>query len=115
MEPDFIATELLSELKRENERKATQIKRLQVALVAVVLAAFVSILALVGGFIWYLNQYDFSSEYSTVQTAEGVYAVIDSEGNVIGQDLSTEQLTQLMEELTYGESNVQEDHYQKED
>ena len=105
MEPDFIATELLSELKRENERKDTQVKRLQTALVAIVLSAFLSLLSLVGVFVWYLNQYDFSSEYSTVQTAEGVYAVIDSAGNVIGQDLSATQLNELMEELTYGESN----------
>lgn len=105
MEPDFIATELLSELKRENERKDTQVKRLQITLVAIVLSAFLSLLSLVSVFVWYLNQYDFSSEYSTVQTAEGVYAVIDSEGNVIGQDLSATQLNELMEELTYGESN----------
>lgn len=105
MEPDFIATELLSELKRENERKDTQVKRLQVALVAIVLSAFLCLLSLVGVFVWYLHQYDFSSEYSTVQTAEGVYAVIDSAGNVIGQDLSATQLNELMEELTHGESN----------
>lgn len=109
MEQDFVATELLSELKRENERKDTQVKRLQLALVTVVLTAFLTLLSLVGVFIWYLNQYDFSSEYSTVQTAEGVYAVIDSEGNVIGQDLSTPQLNELLEELTNGTSNSSED------
>ena len=64
MEPDFIATELLSELKRENERKDSQVKRLQIALVAIVLSAFLSLLSLVSVFVWYLNQYDFSSEYS---------------------------------------------------
>ena len=109
MEPDFVATELLSELKRENERKDKQVKRLQFALVTVVLTAFVTLLSLVGVFVWYLNQYDFSSEYSTVQTAEGVYAVIDSEGNVIGQDLSIPQLNELLEELTNGTSNSSED------
>jgi flagellar basal body-associated protein FliL len=96
MEPDFVATELLSELKRENERKAKQISRLQATLVAVVLTAFLCLLTLVGIFVWYLNQYDFTSESSTVQTAEGVYAVIDSEGNVIGHDLSTAQLEDAM-------------------
>ena len=35
-------------------------------------------------------RYDFSS--TTTTTAEGVYAVIDSEGNVIGQDLTPEQI-----------------------
>lgn len=109
---DFIATELLRELKCENERKDAQVKRLQATLLAVVLTAMVSILATIGAFIWYLNQYDFTgattttNEYSTVQTAEGVYAVIDSAGNVIGYDLSATEMQTLMEALTYGESNA---------
>lgn len=112
MEPDFIATELLSELKRENERKDMHIKRLNITICAIVIAMLVSMLALVGTFVWYLNQYDFTSEYSTVQTAEGVYAVIDSEGNVIGQDLTSEQLDVVLEELTYGTSNKNGDSSQ---
>lgn len=109
---DFVATELLRELKSENVRKDAQVKRLQGILLAVILTALVSVLATVGGFIWYLNQYDFSgvttttNEYSTVQTAEGVYAVIDSEGNVIGYDLSSEELQTLMKTLPYGESDT---------
>lgn len=51
MEQDFVATELLSELKRENERKDKQVKRLQLALVTVVLTAFLTLLSLVGVFI----------------------------------------------------------------
>ena len=108
---DFVATELLRELKLENERKDIQVKRLQLTLSAIVLTAFVCIIALVGVFIWYLNQYDFSAsstvtnEYSTIQTAEGVYAVIDGEGNVVGQDLSATQLTALMEALDNGQSD----------
>ena len=109
---DFVATELLRELKSENVRKDAQVKRLQGILLAVILTALFSVLATVGVFIWYLNQYDFSgvttttNEYSTVQTAEGVYAVIDSEGNVIGYDLSSEELQTLMETLSYGESDT---------
>lgn len=108
---DFVATELLRELKLENGRKDTQVRRLQATLIAIVMAAFASLLLVVGVFIWYLNQYDFSAtstitnDYSTVQTAEGVYAVIDGEGNVIGQDLSSAQLTALLEELEHGESD----------
>ena len=108
---DFIATELLSELKRENERKDKQVKRLQVTLLAVVLVEFLILFSTVGVFLWYLNQYDFSgtstvtNEYATSQSAEGVYAFIDSEGNVIGRDLSTEQVDELMETVADGESN----------
>lgn len=105
LEQDFIVSELLSELKAGNARKDDQIRRLQKVVFSTVIAALLAILATVGGFLWYLNQYDLSS--TTTQTAEGVYAVVDSEGNVIGQDLTPEQIETLMEELNsgYGESN----------
>ena len=45
MEPDFIVTELLSELKLENERKASRIKQLSIAIVALSLATLVSLSA----------------------------------------------------------------------
>lgn len=108
---DFIASELLKELKCENARKDAQVKRLQTAILVVVIIALLSVLATIGTFVWYLNQYDFTgestvtTEYSTVQTAEGVYAIIDSAGNVVGQDLSGEDLNALMEELLNGESD----------
>ena len=104
-EQDFIVSELLSELKEGNIRKDDQIRRLQKVVFGTVLTSLLALLATVGSFLWYLNQYDFSS--TTTTTAEGVYAVIDSEGNVIGQDLTPEQIEILMEELNsgYGESN----------
>ena len=97
---DFVVSELLSELKAGNVRKDDQIRRLQKVVFSTVIAALLALLAAVGGFLWYLNQYDFSS--TTTTTAEGVYAVIDSEGNVIGQDLTPEQVEILMEELNNG-------------
>lgn len=107
---DFIVSELLSELKASNVRKDDQIKRLQKVILGIVLAALIALLATVGGFLWYLNQYDFSSTTTTTnkttQTAEGVYAIIDSEGNVVGQDLTPEEIEQLMEEINSGESNT---------
>ena len=48
---DFLATELLHELKLENERKDRQLGNLHKILVG----ALCAILMLVGGFIWYLN------------------------------------------------------------
>lgn len=94
-ENDFIVTALLSELKEENERKS----RIIHALVKVVCGCIVAVLLTVGGFLWYLNQYDFSSEETTTvnQNSTGVYSLIDSEGNVIANDLTPEEIEQIME------------------
>ncbi len=92
-ENDFIVTALLSELKTENERKS----RIIHALVKVVCGCIVAVMLTVGGFLWYLNQYDFSSEETTTYTSTGVYSLIDSEGNVIASDLTPEEIEQLME------------------
>lgn len=101
-ENDFIVTALLSELKEENERKS----RIIHALVKVVCGCVVAILLTVGGFLWYLNQYDFSTEETTTYTSTGVYSLIDSEGNVIANDLTPEEIGQLMEvSLNDGTSN----------
>ena len=93
MGEDFIVSELISELKSENQRKDKLIQRL----CYVVVAALVAILLVVAGFLWYLNQYDFTS-YET-STAEGVYALIDSEGNVISADLAPEDINLILEEV----------------
>lgn len=90
---DFIVTALLSELKTENERKS----RIIHALVKVVCGCIVAVMLTVGGFLWYLNQHDFSSEETTTYTSTGVYSLIDSEGNVIASDLTPEEIEQLME------------------
>lgn len=52
---DFIATELLRCLKRENERKDNYIKRLQLTLVACIVSSSLCVLALLGACIWYVN------------------------------------------------------------
>lgn len=103
---DFIVTALLSELKEENERKS----RIIHALVKVVCGCIVAVMLTVGGFLWYLNQYDFSSEETTTYTSTGVYSLIDSEGNVIANDLTPEEIEQLMEvSLSDGTSNENND------
>lgn len=107
-ENDFIVTALLSELKEENERKS----RIIHALVKVVCGCIVAVMLTVGGFLWYLNQYDFSTEETTTYTSTGVYSLIDSEGNVIANDLTPEEIEQLMEvslsDGTSDENNDQE-------
>lgn len=93
-DPDFIVSELLSELKEENVRKDKQIASLHQAIKATVITAVSTILLVVAGFLLYLNQYDFVS--TTTKSAEGVYAVVDSNGNVVGQDLTAEQIESIL-------------------
>lgn len=104
---DFIVSELLSELKSENERKEKQIQRLSKSLVITLISALTAVLLTVAGFLWYLNQYDFSSTTTESITAEGVYAIVDSEGNVIGSDFTAEEIQGLLEGVlsTDGESD----------
>lgn len=104
---DFLATELLHELKLENERKDHQVGNLHKILTGVVVSAICAILLVVGGFIWYLNQYDFES--TSTQVASGVYAVVDSDGNVIANDLTPEDVQHCLEVLNNGICNVHED------
>lgn len=93
--PDFIVTELLSELKQENDRKAKMIAQKEKTLRACVCMFLVVIMAVVGVFIWYLNQYDFTSE----QTVSGVYTLVDSDGNVVAQDITPEEYELFVEGL----------------
>lgn len=105
---DFIVSELLSELKAENNRKDSQIKGLYKTIAAVVVTALITVLLVVAGFLLYLNQYDFSSTTteSITNSAEGVYAIIDSEGNVIGSDYTAEDIQAFLEGvINNGESN----------
>lgn len=101
---DFIVSELLSELKEGSARKDKQIEGLHRAIVCVVIAALVAVMCVIGGFLWYLNQYDFSSTQTVEQTAEGVYALIDSEGNTIAWDITPEELEGILEVIANGES-----------
>lgn len=101
--PDFVVSALISELKAENDRKNRTIH----ALMKIIYSYLVAMLLVVGGFLWYLNQYDFVSE-STVTTttnndSTGVYSLIDSEGNVVASDLTDDEINKLMEAY-YGKS-----------
>lgn len=100
---DFVVSELLKELKEGNARKDKQIHKLYQIIVAIVLAAFLLVFAMAGVFIWYLNQYDFTS--TSTYSAEGTYALIDSNGNALGYDISAEELQRVLEVLNIGESD----------
>jgi hypothetical protein len=82
-----LAMELLAELKKQTKRWFS----------AFCIALFLEF-ATVIGFIWYLNQYDFTG--SVVQ--KGVYTLLDSDGNVISADLTSEQIEKIMEIVNSG-------------
>jgi hypothetical protein len=97
---DFIVSELLSELKAENERKDHKINRLNKTLTITLIAAMLAVLLVVAGFLWYLNQYDYTSTTTETITAEGVYTIMDSNGNVIGSDFTAEEIQSFLEGVT---------------
>lgn len=95
-----IANELLQEMKLAAQRAHK-------ALITVSWLWFVSVIAIVGGFLIYLYQYDFTA---TVEQT-GVYTPMDSQGNVISSDLTPEDIIKIEEILENGknESNQKED------
>lgn len=107
--PDFVVSALISELKAENDRKSHTIH----ALMKIIYSCLVAMLLVVGGFLWYLNQYDFVSESTTTTTttndSTGIYSLIDSEGNVVASDLTADEISKLMEAY-YGASASNENN-----
>lgn len=65
-----------------------------------IIAWAITILLVVGGFIWMWFQYDYTSteEYS------GVYVLRDSEGNVISADIQPDDMLKILEVLESGKS-----------
>lgn len=109
---DFIATELLQELKEGNARKDAQIIQQNKDFKHMIYGFLIVIFAIVAGFLLYLNQYDFSGTEEYNYEASGVYALVDSEGNVVAQDLTPEEITRIMEVLNINgnsEGDGQED------
>ena len=86
-----IANELLQEMKLAAQRAHK-------ALITVSWLWFVSVIAIVGGFLIYLYQYDFTA---TVEQT-GVYTLMDSQGNVISSDLTPEDIIKIEEILESG-------------
>ena len=100
IEQDFIVSSLLSELKNENNRKDKLIK----SLIKIICGCVLVVLATVASFLLFLNQYDYTSTETINTTATGVYALVDSKGNIVVSDLSSEEVQTLMEVLN-GSSN----------
>lgn len=92
-EEKTLAMEMLGELKEQSKRWF----RAFLVMVAVEVLT-------IGGFIWYLNQYDF---ISTVEQT-GIYTLIDSQGNVISSDITPDQVKEIMEILNDGKDTDNE-------
>lgn len=84
---DVFVLELLAEIKEQSRR---WFRAFLIMIVVEVLT--------IGGFIWYLNQYDFESSIEQ----NGVYTLIDSQGNVISSDITPEQIERIMEIINDG-------------
>ena len=82
-----LAMEMLGELKEQLKR----CYRIILILIGVVVAT-------VAGFLLYLYQYDFES---TIEQ-NGVYTLIDSQGNVISSDITPDQIESIMEIINDG-------------
>ncbi len=88
-EKEVFVLELLSEIK-EQSRRWFRAFLVMMAVEALTIA----------GFIWYLNQYDFESSIEQ----NGVYTLIDSQGNVISSDITPEQIEKIMEIVNDGKN-----------
>jgi len=98
-EKEVFVLELLSEIKEQSRRWFR----------AFLIMVAVEVLT-IAGFIWYLNQYDFESSIEQ----NGVYTLIDSEGNVISSDITPEQIEKIMEIVNDGKNQNDAKQNQKE-
>lgn len=90
-----IAMELLGELKEQNKR-----------LIKIVSCLLILVGLIVGGFLLYLYQYDFSG---TIEQS-GVYTLIDSSGNVISSDITPEQMENILKIINGENENNQKEN-----
>ncbi len=87
-----LVMEVISEVKNMTHRQ----RRFDTV---VILSLILVIAVIVCGFIWYLNQYDFigTSHYENDYEVTGVYSIVDSDNNVIAQDISPEMWQKFLD------------------
>ena len=86
----------IKELEREKSNFETMVqanmetaRHWKHALVSIIFAWLLT----VAGFIWYIAQYD----YVSYNEAQGIYAMIDANGNIVSQDITPEQWEAFIE------------------
>ncbi len=86
----LLVTEVLGELKNIMHRQ-------QKLYTIIISSLMVVIVFIVSGFLWYLNQYDFTGEALYEYDVDGFYAIVDSDNNVIAQDITPEMWDNYLE------------------
>lgn len=94
-EEKSIAMDILGELKEQNKR-----------LMRIIAGLMTMIALIIGGFLLYLYQYDFSG---TIEQ-NGVYAIVDSDGNVISSDITPEQMEDILKIINGKNENNQKEN-----
>ena len=97
-----IAMEILGELKSQNERLMDFNKKLMNAIKWLIILTGL----IVGGFLLYIYQYDFSG---TIEQS-GVYTLVDSNGNVISSDITPEQMEDILKIINGENKNNQKEN-----
>ena len=92
-----IAMEILGELKSQNERLMDVNKKLIHGIYGLIILVGL----LVGGFLLYLWQYDFSGSIEQ----NGIYTLIDSEGNIISSDITPEEMEDILKIINGEDKN----------
>jgi hypothetical protein len=92
------------------EKLSARWQKAVVALTAVIGVLVCAVVAIVAAFLLYLNQYDFTSTETVTYEASGIYALIDSDGNIIAEDVSQEDWQKFIEWwAVYGENQGDKD------
>lgn len=91
---DIYATELIEIVKYQAKKWFNAF----CIMTCVAVASIAITIAIVFRFVHYLDQYDFSGSVEQ----NGVYTLMDSSGNVIGSDISPEDIEKIMEILNNG-------------
>lgn len=96
----------------ENQSHTTQ--RLLKALTISVVAGVLGVLLTIAGFLWYLNQYDFTSTETSSIEASGIYTLVGDDGNIIAQDVAPETWESFLKWIEVNGESAEDDNKDKE-
>ena len=94
-----LSTEILIMLKDSNRR-----------LWRVIFAVIIAWALTIAGFLFLIYSWEYEqSETTTEKTAEGINALVDSDGNIISTDFTAEDVLRILGAIENGESNIEND------